>query len=98
MPRSVAAVYSSHMIEHLDRDEARAFLEEVWRVLSPGGIVRIAAPDLSLLIRDYGETGDADEFVTGTHMGLSGPPDFGAGRDGRWWGRDITCGCTTARR
>jgi SAM-dependent methyltransferase len=78
---SVAAVYSSHMIEHLDRDEARAFLEEVWRVLSPGGVVRIAAPDLNLLIRDYGETGDADEFVTGTHMGLSRPAGF------RGWAR-----------
>ena len=70
---SVAAVYSSHMIEHLDRGEARAFLAEVRRVLAPGGVVRIAAPDLSLLIRDYGLTGDADEFVAGIHMGLSRP-------------------------
>ena len=70
---SVAALYSSHMIEHLDRREARAFLAEVKRVLSPGGVVRIAAPDLSLLVRDYGMTGDADEFVAGTHMGLNRP-------------------------
>src|SRR5580658_7406908 len=39
---SVAAVYSSHMVEHLDRGDARAFLAEVRRVLSPGGVVRIA--------------------------------------------------------
>ena len=70
---SVAAVYSSHMIEHLDRGEARAFLAEVRRVLSPGGVVRIAAPDLSLLVRNYGRTGDADEFVAGIHMGLNRP-------------------------
>jgi hypothetical protein len=70
---SVAAVYSSHMIEHLDHGEARAFLAEVRRVLSPGGVVRIGAPDLSLLIRRYGLTGDADEFVTGIHMGLNRP-------------------------
>jgi hypothetical protein len=70
---SVAAVYSSHMIEHLDRREARAFLAEVRRVLSPGGVLRIAAPDLSLLVRDYGRTGDADEFVAGMHMGLNRP-------------------------
>ena len=70
---SVAAVYSSHMIEHLDRGQARAFLAEVRRVLMPGGVVRIAAPDLSRLIRDYGRTGDADEFVASTHMGLSRP-------------------------
>lgn len=78
---SVAVVYSSHMIEHLDRGEARAFLAEVRRVLSPGGVVRIAAPDLSLLIRDYGRTGDADKFVTGIHMGLSRPAGF------RGWAR-----------
>jgi ubiquinone/menaquinone biosynthesis C-methylase UbiE len=70
---SAAAVYSSHMIEHLDRGEARAFLAEVRRVLAPGGVVRIAAPDLSLLVQEYGMTGDADEFVAGTHMGLNRP-------------------------
>jgi len=44
---SAAAVYSSHMIEHLDRAEARVFLAEARRVLRPGGVLRIAAPDLS---------------------------------------------------
>jgi predicted SAM-dependent methyltransferase len=70
---SVGAVYSSHMIEHLDRSEARSFLAEVRRVLWPGGVLRIAAPDLSLLVRDYVATGDADGFVAGTHLGLSRP-------------------------
>lgn len=70
---SVAAVYSSHMIEHLDRGEARAFLAEVRRVLRPGGVVRIAAPDLSRLVGDYVATGDADGFVSGIHMGLDRP-------------------------
>ena len=68
-----SAVYSSHMIEHLDRSEARAFLAEVMRVLQPGGVVRIAAPDLSVLIRDYLEDRDADGFVSGIHMGLDRP-------------------------
>ena len=70
---SVAAVYSSHMIEHLDRSEARAFLTEVKRVLRPGGVVRIVAPDLSRLVSGYVATGDADGFVQGTHMGLDRP-------------------------
>jgi FkbM family methyltransferase len=70
---SVAAVYSSHMIEYLDRSEARAFPAEVWRVLSPGGMVRIAVPDLSPLIGRYGLTGDADEFVTRIRVGLNPP-------------------------
>jgi SAM-dependent methyltransferase len=70
---STDAVYSSHMIEHLDRTEARAFLAEVLRVLRPGGVVRIAAPDLSGLVGQYLESGDADRFITGSHMGLDRP-------------------------
>jgi predicted SAM-dependent methyltransferase len=46
---SAAAVYGSYMIEHLDRAEARAFLGEVRRILRPGGVLRIAAPDLARL-------------------------------------------------
>jgi SAM-dependent methyltransferase len=67
---SVEVVYSSHMIEHLDRREAEAFLLEVKRVLRPGGIIRLAAPDLARLVREYLATGNADEFIYGTHMGI----------------------------
>lgn len=70
---SVSAVYSSHMIEHLDRGEARAFLAEVRRILRPGGVVRIAAPDIAGLVQDYLATRDADGFITATHMGLNRP-------------------------
>lgn len=70
---SVDVVYSSHMIEHLDRSEASAFLLEVSRILRPGGIVRLAAPDLARLINDYLATGDADEFITSIHMAQARP-------------------------
>jgi predicted SAM-dependent methyltransferase len=65
---SVEVVYSSHMIEHLDRREVKSFLGEVRRILAPGGVVRIAAPDLELLVRNYEVLGDADEFISRTHM------------------------------
>jgi SAM-dependent methyltransferase len=70
---SVEVLYSSHMIEHLDRQEAKAFLAEVRRVLKPGGIVRLAAPDLARLIKSYLATGDADLFVARTHMSQARP-------------------------
>jgi predicted SAM-dependent methyltransferase len=41
---SAGAVYSLHMIEHLDRREARAFLEEVRRVPMLPGTTNIADP------------------------------------------------------
>jgi SAM-dependent methyltransferase len=71
--RSVHAVYSAHMIEHLDRAEARRFLAEVRRVLRPGGVIRLAAPDLSLLVEDYQRSRDADDFVARTHMAFGRP-------------------------
>src|SRR5260370_6290690 len=67
---SVSALYSSHMIEHLDRAGARAFLAEAKRVLRPGGVLRLAAPDLARLVRGYVASGDADDFVARSHMGL----------------------------
>ncbi len=83
---SVAAIYSSHMIEHLDRAEARAFLAEVMRVLRPGGVIRIAAPDLTRLISDYLASGDADKFIAGSYLGLERPAGL------RAWVRWIVVG------
>lgn len=50
---SVDAVYHSHVLEHLDRNVAPAFLAEVRRVLKPGGVHRIVVPDLEGLCRAY---------------------------------------------
>jgi SAM-dependent methyltransferase len=41
---SVSVIYSSHMLEHLDRAEARRFMQECHRALEAGGILRIAVP------------------------------------------------------
>jgi SAM-dependent methyltransferase len=52
-------VYHSHFLEHLDRTAAQPFLRECRRVLRPGGILRIALPDLRKLtewyLQSYGE-------------------------------------------
>lgn len=61
-------VYASHMLEHLDRNERLLFLREAQRVLQPGGILRLAVPDLHYHISNYNRSGDADEFVEGILM------------------------------
>lgn len=53
---TVSVVYSSHMIEHLFRDEAVALLREVRRVLAPEGICRVVVPDLRSMVRWYVES------------------------------------------
>lgn len=50
---SCAVVYHSHVIEHFTRKDARAFLVECYRVLRPGGVLRVVFPDLEKITRDY---------------------------------------------
>jgi predicted SAM-dependent methyltransferase len=46
-------VYSEHMIEHISWQHGLAMLRECRRVLKPGGTVRIATPDLEVLLDLY---------------------------------------------
>ena len=47
------AVYSSHMIEHLQPHEAERLMQEAARVAKPGGILRIVTPDLERMVKEY---------------------------------------------
>ena len=57
---SFDAVFSSHTLEHLHRDEAEALLRDIVRVLKPGGTCRTLVPDLGALIREYRGEGPAE--------------------------------------
>jgi len=70
---SCDVLYSSHVLEHLDRAGADRFLREAFRVLRPGGIIRICVPDIKKQISQYNESGDADAFVSATHLCASRP-------------------------
>jgi len=48
-------VFSEHMIEHLSYAQGRQMLDECFRVLRPGGTLRLSTPDLSFLIDLYGK-------------------------------------------
>lgn len=53
LDNSVKFIYASHLFEHLSRLEARKLLKESYRVLVPGGVIRIIVPDLLLCAKNY---------------------------------------------
>ncbi len=70
MDSSVDGIYSSHALEHLYLAEAEGLLNECFRVLKDGGIIRLALPDADLLVnlRAAGElTGEAFNLRLGMH-------------------------------
>jgi SAM-dependent methyltransferase len=61
-------VYASHVLEHLHPDVAEHCLSEVHRVLAPGGIVRLAVPNLDQIVAAY-DPADPDHFLMGIYQG-----------------------------
>lgn len=50
---SLDVVYHSHLLEHLSNLEGIGFLAACYRVLRPGGFMRIVVPDLELWTKNY---------------------------------------------
>jgi len=96
--QSLQYVYTSHFLEHQKPQQADCFLGECYRVLAPGGILRVVVPDLSLLCKEYieatqstAQSGElaADQFLKRTQLlgdDAGGPRWFQAVRT--LWGRD----------
>jgi SAM-dependent methyltransferase len=52
-------IYSEHMIEHIPYTAGQVMLEECYRVLKPGGTIRVSTPDLNFVVGLYqGEKSD----------------------------------------
>jgi SAM-dependent methyltransferase len=49
-------IFSEHQIEHISEMEARSMVRECFRVLRPGGRIRVATPDLAAIVGLYGDT------------------------------------------
>jgi len=46
-------IYSSHLLEYMDATDAQIILHQWFRVLKPGGILRLAVPDFEAMARLY---------------------------------------------
>lgn len=50
---TVDFIISSHVLEHITESEGKAFLTELYRIMKPGAVARIAVPDAETLIGLY---------------------------------------------
>jgi predicted SAM-dependent methyltransferase len=61
--KSVEYLYCSHAFEYFDLVKAEEVLIEWYRVLKPGGIIRIAVPDFDNLLIVYQKTKDLKKIL-----------------------------------
>lgn len=50
---SFEAVYHSQVLEHIPKENAKEFLNECYRVLKDGGVIRVVVPDLENIVNEY---------------------------------------------
>jgi SAM-dependent methyltransferase len=73
---TAAAVYCSHVLEHLPRDELPIALRNTLRILVPGGVFRLVVPDLRWRVACYlagaerGEASAADGLMDVCYLGV----------------------------
>ena len=65
---SVELIYNCHVLEHFKRREVNRVLREWYRVLAPGGLLRVSVPDFAALCEVY---------VRSRDLGLVIGPIFG---------------------
>lgn len=51
--KSFDVVYHSHVLEHFRKEDGAAFMKECYRVLKPGGIIRVVLPNLETIVKNY---------------------------------------------
>lgn len=71
-PGSCAAIYCSHVLEHLALDDFRSALKNTFVMLQPGGTFRMVLPDLEYLARQYINDPSPDAsliFMKETYLG-----------------------------
>ncbi|HEX8088408.1 MAG TPA: methyltransferase domain-containing protein [Blastocatellia bacterium] len=80
---SIDYAYTSHFLEHLAFKDAQRLMGELYRVLKPGGVVRVVVPDLAIGARQYVASLEADpndakaaaEFLNWMQLGKPGVRD-----------------------
>jgi predicted SAM-dependent methyltransferase len=77
---STDIIYCSHFLEHLDKKDGQKFLEECFRSLKSGGLMRISIPDLDYAMQMYQR--NEIESMMGLFFYTSNDWDFAAHKYG----------------
>lgn len=56
--QSVELIYTCHVLEHFKRNDVERVLREWYRILKPGGVMRISVPDFAKLCEVYQRTSE----------------------------------------
>jgi len=60
---SIDFIYSEHMIEHITHEQGLFMLSECYRILKPGGVTRIATPNIDFIMNLTQPTEDNDHYI-----------------------------------
>ena len=66
---SVDMIYASHCLEHFHYNRTEQVLEEWFRVLRDGGVLRLSVPDFDLLLKIYSDNGNEPDVILPQLMG-----------------------------
>lgn len=82
---TVSGIYSEHFIEHITQAQAIRLMMEMRRVLVPGGVIRLATPDMMAITKEY-LSGEVNPDWYNFHLGWTENQCERLNMAMRWWG------------
>lgn len=75
-PGSVEFIYADNVIEHIPLRDANAFMRNAFEALRPGGVMRLATPDVEAIAKQYLENGDSARAGLERNRELGNPMEY----------------------
>ncbi|MCE7700261.1 MAG: methyltransferase domain-containing protein, partial [Methanobacterium paludis] len=85
---SIDFIYNEHFIEHLKLEDGQKVLNEFYRVLKNGGVLRIATPDLDYILTKYSEGWRDQDWLSWPEYDFIMSKGQMINISFRWWGHE----------
>lgn len=84
---SVDFIFNEHFFEHLTIEESEPIMKDLMRVLKPGGVMRVAMPDLQEIVKAYlNPKWKTKPFIKQFNLGFVQTPAEMLNMNFYWWG------------